>query len=1847
MEFNPDEENAYLKNLKASYAASVYSAATKHSQGSGIKDQVVEVQAELAARQVRLQSLEVAEKERTRLAELEAHRSQQNLELEKEIEGQRRRIGLLQAQHDVQEMTAKCNVLKAAVSDEDSDTDSPAVGDELDYNIRGANYAGTLNLEAQPFIPQRPLNEGTCLAQPVVTSQSVNDISFAQVLANAMTQSRLPVPVPKVFSGNPIEFVAFRGSFKTLIEDKGISAKEKIYYLQQYVAGEAKDAIEGCFYGTTENDYARAWQTLESRYGHQFKIQEAFRERLEGWPRVGPKDGVALQKYADFLKCCLDAMPHVKGLSILNDWKENQKLVGKLPDWGVMRWSRKVSDALDDTGEYPTFNEFVTFVEKEAKIVCHPVMSLAAVRGSESSHDVKVSKEKRQIVKGKGTAFSTRANEDCQRNAKAKVQGVHREASVVDTSALNRFGTRNIKADEHNMCPFCSGDHYLSSCLEFSKRNISERNAFVQSQKRCFGCLRVGHISRRCNVRHICKKCKGRHPTVLHDSEKEKKPEKDSVEQDETQRSVVSLSTERGNSGTTTVVPVWLSSSSNPHVEKLVYALLDTQSDSTFVDDRVCEELSVPTEPVKLKLTTMLGKDVNIACKRVKGLRVRGYTSAQYIDLPPTYTQESIPLDREHISTCETAREWSHLAAIAPEMPLLMDCEVGLLIGYNCSTALAPRQVITGDIGQPYAIRTDLGWSVVGAPDDRLDVTGFCHRVSVREVPVITPCDVLKVLESDFKDLKHSDVSVSQSDIQFLQILEGGVRQNVKGHIEMPLPFKVRPKLPNNRKLAERRLHHLKGRLDKDPQYKEHYTQFMQDMIKDGDAEPVSEVIQPGGVCYIPHHGVYHPKKPGKLRVVFDCSAKFQGTSLNDHLLTGPDLTNSLLGVLCRFRRHPVAIMCDVEKMFHRFHVHPDDRDYLRFLWWEGGDTSKDPQDYRMNVHLFGATSSPGCANFGLKYLSKAHESEYPLAAPFLCQEFYVDDGVTSVENVEVAIQLVTESRELCAKGKLRLHKFISNNQSVVDSIPAKERAVGLQEVDLGGRGLPAERALGVRWCIGSDAFTFQVQVKEQPETRRGILSVVSSIYDPLGFLAPFVLLGKIILQEMCRRGISWDDPLPGELKPRWQKWKADICNLTSVKIPRTYKPADFSAVNRVELHHFSDASTDGYGVCSYIRFVGKNDVHCTLVMAKSRVSPTKVVTVPRLELTAAVIAVKVSCKLRDELQMKIDNEYFWCDSQVVLAYINSDARRFHVFVANRVQFIREHTEVKQWQYVSTKDNPADYASRGLTATELSTSSWLRGPDFLWQSDLVISTPDKPSLILGDPEVKIHAMVTESSVSNDMLCRLCRFSSWSLLVRVVARIRRLACGTITNQPLTVHEIDQAGKVVIGLVQHDAFSHDIQTLVKQSNVSAGSKLRNFNPFICDGLIRVGGRLKNSTLTFDLKYPILLPKRSHITRLIIAHCHSEIHHQGRGQTLNAVRNKGYWIIGGSRVVAELIHGCVQCRKLRRPAEEQMMADLPEDRVEAAPPFTYVGMDCFGPFLTRRGRSETKRYGLLLTCLCSRAVHIEMLDDMSTDALINGLRCFIAVRGAVRHIRCDQGSNFIGAENELKAAMVELQSDKIASYLLDHQCDFIFNAPSSSHVGGVWERQIRTIKNVLKSTLALCPGRLDDSSLRTLFYEAMAIVNSRPLTLVSNDPAEEPLTPNHLITMKSATLLPPPGHFVKEDMYSQKRWRRVQYLTEQFWSRWRKEFVLSLNQRQKWSTPRRNVRIGDVVLLIDSDTPRMQWPRGIVVDTKTSGDGLVRRVKVRVGTSRLDKRGRLETAISVLERPVQKVVVLMEAE
>lgn len=350
--------------------------------------------------------------------------------------------------------------------------------------------------------------------------------------------------------------------------------------------------------------------------------------------------------------------------------------------------------------------------------------------------------------------------------------------------------------------------------------------------------------------------------------------------------------------------------------------------------------------------------------------------------------------------------------------------------------------------------------------------------------------------------------------------------------------------------------------------------------------------------------------------------------------------------------------------------------------------------------------------NTGLKYIAAQGQDQFSEATiRFIERNFYVDNGLISFHSEEEAIRLVHKAKHLCSTGKLRLHKFVSNSPQVLDSLPKEDCLETVRNKDLLLGEQPIERALGVNWRVASDHLQFRVVVTERPLSRRGVLSTVASVYDPLGLVAPFVLLGKQILQRLCRDKTDWDAPLSNELQSRWESWLLGLKDLAHVKIDRCYLPADFQEVQKYELHHFTDASVVGYGVCTYLRAISKTGrIHCSLVIAKARVAPTKVTTVPRLELSAAVVAVRISNMLKEELELENMQEFFWTDSQVVLGYINNDARRFHVFVANRIQHIKESTTLTQWRYVASEDNPADHASRGLKSKELIFSNWLSGP---------------------------------------------------------------------------------------------------------------------------------------------------------------------------------------------------------------------------------------------------------------------------------------------------------------------------------------------------------------------------------------------------------------------------------------------------------------------------------------------------------------------------------------------------------
>lgn len=462
-----------------------------------------------------------------------------------------------------------------------------------------------------------------------------------------------------------------------------------------------------------------------------------------------------------------------------------------------------------------------------------------------------------------------------------------------------------------------------------------------------------------------------------------------------------------------------------------------------------------------------------------------------------------------------------------------------------------------------------------------------------------------------------------------------------------------------------------------------------------------------------------------------------------------------------------------------------------------------------------------------------------------------------------------------------------------------------------------------------------------------------------------------------------------------------------------------------------------------------------------------------------------------------------------------------------------------------------------------------------------------------------------------------------------------------DEELTVLELQVAETQLVKMLQERSFPGELKRvrLGQKSKCKKKGQFRKLNPFIDEkGVLRVGGRLKNAEESAEFRFPVIIPKRTICTKRIIEWHHNQIEHRGKHTTVARLRECGYWVINANKEVGATTYRCVRCKWLRGKCGEQKMADLPQNRTTIEPPFTYCGVDVFGPFQVKEGRKTHKRYGVLFTCFSLRAVHIETASSLETDSFIQALRRFVARRGAVREIRSDRGTNFVGADNEMKKAWEEMDHKKISAYLSEQGGDWLkwdWNTPHASNMGGVWERQIRTVRSVLMSLIKSTPRTLDEETLRTFFAEAESIVNSRPLTLENlNDPDSSPLSPNQILTMKSQLVLPPPGEFQAADVYCRKRWRIAQHLANCFWSRWRKEYLHLLTSRQKWTEEKRNLQVDDVVLLKEEGLVRGRWPMARVVKVHPSPDGLVRTVSLRVGKS-------------IFERPVNKTVVLVEAD
>lgn len=1706
--------------------------------------------------------------------------------------------------------------------------------------------------ERQPIASSTPARqqEWTMLETFTATNQR---------LVSGLSKQSLPKCHPDIFEGEVTLFHPWKRAFKAMIDEADVTPAQEMNYLRNFTGGEVQNVVDNYrkrHHADLSVVLEELWRELERRFGNTAAITNALLERLTEKAAFAEKDLKGLQTFADLCGDVSSQLSYLPGLSCLNYPNVIRPIVEKLPSFLRAKWEKEiVTHAVKNNDAYPGFDKFASMVQRQSATKNHPNVQASGVQTGKKAI---LEQPPRRVLK---TTSEEQEPKRCQFH--------------------DRTG------------------HSLSECKAFNEKTTEEKSEWILKERLCFRCFDAGHVAKDCNADVTCATCNSnRHPTLLH----KEKPEQEL-------KSACTSICRTGGTSCSKIVLVDVYLNNRPEELHRAYAIVDDQSNASMISPELADKLNVNSPPERYLLSTCSGEKMVNYGRRATGVTIAANKGT--FELPTLIECSQIPGDKSEIPTREIANRFDHLKEIADELPPFNHhAKVHLLIGRDAPELLKVRAFKNGPRGAPWAQRLDLGWTIsgqvclnrIGKP---FHVSTKCTSVSnnpndMNSKMQVSPCPnhftvkeslggtTTKIIEGNVYHTTPLDneVDMSVEDRKFLEIMENSIHKNNEGNWEMPLPFRSKDvKLPNNKTQAESRLAGLLKLLRRKPQMEKDYFEFMAKILKKGHAVPAT-TTQPesrddnGDVWYLPHFGVYHPRKPTQIRVVFDSSAEFRGVSLNKELLTGPDLANTLFGVLLRFRHHETAAICDVEQMFHSFKVDPKHRSFLRFLWFKNNDPSEEIIEYHMTVHLFGNGPSPAIATFGLRKTALDGEEEYGKdTAKFIHRNFYVDDGLVSCTTPHEAINLVKNAQAVLATANIRLHKVISNSVEVMEALPADDRAKDVKDLDLRKDTLPSQRTLGVQWNLQEDKFTFKVSIPDKPFTRRGVLSVVNSIYDPIGLAVPVTLKGKLLLQKIVSMGktlnndrLGWDDPLPEDYRQQWQSWKDALPELEKSSLPRCLHPKKFGQIARAEVHAFSDASEDAIGVAVYLRVVNDHaKVHTTFLFGQSKVAPIKPTSIPRLELCGAVLATQAVRKVLAEIDMEIHEVTFYTDSKVVLGYIQNENRRFHTYVANRIQVIRSVSYPKQWKFVNTSTNPADLATRGTEAGKLGETAWLKGPEFLQQTSLTPAANDEVALAEHDPEVRTIASKS-TSVTHLQSARFSRFSSWSSLRRamavLIAKAREIkkirnestdaGCKKDERVSLrqSVTELDKATTLLIKTMQEEEFSEELKSLSSTDQQTANrekvrnrkrslknSRLYELDPFIDeDGILRVGGRLRRSSLDFAEKHPAILPKDHHLSALLIRHYHQEVHHQGRQITHGAVRQAGYWVISGHSAVTKILKECIVCRRSRGTMLTQHMADLPEDRTEPSPPFTCVGIDVFGPWLisTRRlrgGAANSKRWGLVFTCLSSRAIHIELLESMDASSFICALRRFSAIRGPVSKIRCDRGTNFVGGKSELEQSLTEADHQKIQRYSSEHGCEWVFNPPHASHFGGVWERQIRTIRSVLDSMLTqIGSPQLTHELLATLMAEVAAIVNSRPLTTVPSDTEEaQPLSPSMLLTAKERPLNPPPGDFVPEDLYARRRWRRTQYLADQFWTRWRREYLQNLQRRPKWQDSRPNLVEGDLVLIKDEETRRYLWPLGKVTKAIQSADGKVRKAEVR----KADRK--------TLLRPISQLVFLMSAD
>lgn len=1628
-------------------------------------------------------------------------------------------------------------------------------------------------------------------------------------IRNKGLNAKLPKLSIPVFFGNILEFKSYHEIFTALVHNNpNLTDIERFLHLKTSLKGSASDLISNI--QPTGENYHIAFNLLVERFSNpKLIIQNHIKEIFELKP-VTKDNSKELRKLYD------DLSKHIRAL-------ENLSI-------SVNECAVFISHILMTKFDSKTKTEFSKFKPRS-------VLTLKEI----NDFLEKQCQLLEEIDSNKATS-SYLNNNNFQGNSNKTRTNTFKQSFIVTNKELS--------------CSHCGSNHYITHCPQFLSFSTKQKFDRANELKLCKNCLR--HPKEiKCFSKHNCHICHKRHNTLLHFEGNTSNKNITISHKEKDHNAVIDpeVLTQANLSCFQNTIPQVLLSTAICHVRSFnnkwhkARILLDSGSHINFITEDFSNKLNLKRKSFNtqiLGINSYSTQSSSIVEIEVSSITSDFKTSLQCVTIPKI--AENLPL---------TSFNRNNL--IIPNYIKLADPyfnksqSIDILIGAgNFYNLMCSGQISLGK-NKPILKETLFGWIISGIYQTNCN---FESRICANVV-LESPSKQQESLENSlqkFWQLENVEpknpLSLFSPEERFCEThFAKTISRGDTGRFTVSIPFKSNLlDLGSSKEKATERFLYLEKKLQRNSELRNEYSKFIHEYISLGHmskvnttsstAEAVIETFNSKVLLanippfYLPHHAVIKADSlTTKLRVVFDGSAlSTSNISINDTQIIGPVIQDDLFSILLRFRLHQIALIGDIEKMYRQILINPVERKLQRILWRDEPSMSIDT--YELNTITYGTASASYLATKCLQYLSEIYSDIYPKTSRILKTDFYMDDLLTGADTIQETVQIKNELIDILSSSGLHLRKFLSNNPEV---LPQESNSnLSFSTIPLGER--ENAKVLGISWNSVSDVIQYEIKIKLNSTriSKRIIISTVSQLFDPLGLLSPIIIIGKLIIQKLWEFKISWDENIPESLIPNWNHFVLQLTNLSSIKIPRC---AIASHVTSIELHGFSDSSITAFGACIYIRCIDNHgNISTKLLCSKSRVAPLRTTTIPRLELSAAVLLAQLMQRVKNSVTINFIRTFYWTDSTIVLDWINSAPNKYKVFVANRIASIQEISESNDWFYIQSEHNPADLISRGSNISNLVNNLlWWQGPCFL---KLDSEQWPKHSRLSGNvssqnKELKLNKSININLLNMQTFDIFGKYSTLTELQRIVAWIHRFSNNSKVSAanrlfgPLQVFELQNSLNCLIRLIQRNSFAQEIKLLKSKQNLKNSSNILSLNPFLDkDDILRIGGRIGNSTYDFDKKFPILLPKNHIFTKLIFKQFHVNLLHCGVLQLLACVREH-YWPIAGRSIARGIVHSCVKCFRSNPKSYNPLMGDLPIKRLQAnLPVFSYVGIDYAGPILIKdrklRNSKQIKSYICLFICMVTKAIHLEVVTDLTTDAFIAVLKRFISRRGKPISISSDNATNFVGASNELKNFYQLLNKNNIADYLSQQAIKWEFIIPRAPHRGGLWESAIKCTKSHIKKVLGNTCLNYED--FQTLLCQIEAILNSRPLSPISTDPTDyNPLTPGHFLIGKSLCAIPEKNYIdLSENKLS--KYQRMQKIIQHFWKRWSLEVIPELQRRIKWYKNLPNLlKLDSLALIREDNLPPLQWSLGRIMEIHNSTDNIPRSVTLRTANGHYIKR------------------------